>query len=96
MADLIVIARARAQAGRANEMEAALQTNAAASRGEAGCLSYSVLRGTPDGDLFMTFERWRSKADFDGHMATPHVQTLLQTIGPMLAAPPEILTLTEV
>lgn len=96
MADLIVIARARAQAGRENEMEAALQTNAAASRGEAGCVSYSVLRGTEERDILMTYERWRSQADFAAHMASPHVQTLLQTIGPMLATPPEIVTLTEV
>ena len=96
MAELIVIAHARAQAGRESEMEAALQTNAAASRGEAGCLSYSVLRGTQERNLFMTYERWRSQEDFNAHMATPHVQTLLETIGPMLSSPPEIQQLTEV
>ena len=95
MADLIVIARARAHAGRENEVEAALQTNAAASRGEAGCLAYSVLRGAQDRDLFMTYERWASPADFAAHMATPHVQTLMQSIGPLLASPPEIVTLDE-
>jgi quinol monooxygenase YgiN len=96
MATLIVTARARAQSGREREMEAALLTNAAASRTEAGCLSYSVLRGAQDGELFLTYERWRSPEDFQAHMATAHVQTLLATIGPMLAAPPEILQLTEV
>jgi len=95
MADLIVIARARVQPGRESELEAALQTVAAASRTEAGCVVYSVLRGTQERDLYMTHERWRSEADFAQHMATPHVQTLLQTIGPMLAAPPEILQLSE-
>jgi quinol monooxygenase YgiN len=41
-------------------------------------------------------ERWNSRSDFDQHMTTPHVQTLLQTIGPMLAAPPEIQVMREV
>jgi len=95
MADLIVIARARVQPGRESEMEAALQTAAATSRTEAGCLVYSVLRGTQEPDLFMTHERWRSEADFALHMASAHVQTLLQTIGPMFAAPPEIVQLRE-
>lgn len=96
MSELTVIARARAQAGRETEMEAALRTNAEASRGEAGCLSYSVLRGAEDGQLFMTVERWRSKADADQHMTTPHVQTLFATITPMLASTPEIVAYVEV
>ena len=43
----------------------------------------------------MTIERWRSRADVESHMATPHVQTLLHTITPMLAAPPDIQILEE-
>lgn len=96
MSELTVIARARAQAGREAEMEAALRTNAEASRGEAGCLSYSVLRGAEDPQLFMTVERWRSKADADQHMGTPHVQSLFATITPMLASQPEIVAYVEV
>lgn len=94
MSEVTVIAHARVQSGQEDAVERALQENAAASRGEGGCVSYSVLRG--DDGTFMTVERWRSRADFDQHMATPHVQTLLGTIGPMLAAAPEINVLREV
>jgi quinol monooxygenase YgiN len=94
MQDVVVIARARAQAGRESDMERALAETAEISRREAGCVVYNVLRG--DGGLFMTYERWRTRADFDHHMTTPHVQSLLQTLGPMLATPPEIEAVVEV
>ena len=44
----------------------------------------------------MTVERWRSRSDFDQHMAAPHVQKLLQTIAPHIAGPPDIQVLKEV
>jgi quinol monooxygenase YgiN len=94
MSEVVVIARAKAQSGREEEMERALRSNAEASRCEGGCISYSVLRG--DDGTFMTVERWRTQTDADQHMTTPHVQTLLQTIGPMLAAPPDIQVMREV
>jgi quinol monooxygenase YgiN len=94
MSDVIVSARAKAQPGREEEIQRALITNAEASRREAGCVSYAVLRG--DDGTFMTFERWKTHLDFDQHMSTPHVQTLLQTIVPMLDGPPEIKVMKEV
>ncbi|MEA2492088.1 MAG: hypothetical protein QOH21_3880 [Acidobacteriota bacterium] len=75
-------------------MQQALETNAAASRAEEGCVSYAVLRG--EAGLFMTIERWRSVADADLHMKTPHVQTLFATIPSMLAEAPVIERLLEV
>ena len=94
MSEVVVIARAKALAGREEEMAQALRRNAETSRGEEGCVSYSVLRG--DEGVFMTVERWQTRGHVDSHMATPHVQTLLQTIAPMLAAPPDIQVLEEV
>lgn len=75
-------------------MQRALETNAAASRTEEGCVSYAVLRG--ENGLFMTLERWRSAADAERHMQSPNVQTLFATIPPFLAEPPVIETLREV
>jgi quinol monooxygenase YgiN len=94
MSEVVVIARAKAQPGREAEMERALRANAEVSRGEGGCVSYSVLRG--DEGVFMTVERWASRGHVDSHMATPNVQTLLSTIAPMLAGPPDIQVLEEV
>ena len=94
MSDVIVIARAKAQSGRAEEIQRALTANAEASRREAGCVSYSVLRA--DDGTFMTFERWKTHLDFDQHMSTPHVQTLLSTLVPMIDGPPALKVMKEV
>ena len=94
MSEITVVAQARAQSGREDEIERALRANAEASRHEGSCVSYQVLRG--DDGVFMTVERWSDRRGFDEHMTTPHVQTLLQTIGPMLAEPPQIRVLREV
>lgn len=94
MSEITVVARARIRPGHEEEAERALRANAEASRCEGGCVSYSVLRG--DDGVFMTVERWRTRADADQHMTTPHVQALLGTIGPWLAEPPEITVMREV
>ncbi|MGZ8709944.1 MAG: putative quinol monooxygenase [Thermoanaerobaculia bacterium] len=94
MSEVTIIARAKAKPGSEEELERALRTNAETSRCEAGCVSYSVLRG--DDGTFMTVERWASRGEADLHMTTPHVQTLLQTIAPLLASPPEISVMREV
>ena len=92
--EITVIAHAKARAGHEEEIERALRENAEASRGENGCVSYSVLRG--DDGSFMTVERWRTRADADQHMSTPHVQRLLGTIVPLLDGPPQITVYREV
>lgn len=94
MSEVTVIARAKVKPGLEEEMERALRENADASRCEAGCVSYAVLRG--DDGVFMTIERFQTHADVDAHMSAPHVQTLLRTITPLLAAPPEISVMREV
>ena len=94
MSEVVVIARARAKPGQEDQMERALRANAEESRCEGGCISYSVLRG--DDGMFMTVERWRTRGEADQHMTTPHVQTLLHTIAPMLDGPPDIQVMTEV
>ena len=94
MSEVTIIARARARPGHEEEMERALRVNAESSKCEGGCVSYSVLRG--DDGTFMTVERWATRADADSHMTTPHVQTLLQTIAPLLDGAPEISVMREV
>lgn len=44
------------------------------SRAEAGCIEYHMLRDREDPALFIFFEVWRSRADFDLHVALPHMR----------------------
>ena len=94
MSEVTIIARAKAKPGLEEEMERALRENAATSRCEGGCVSYSVLRG--DDGTFMTVERWETREHADSHLTTPHVQTLLHTIAPLLDGPPEISVMREI
>ncbi len=94
MSEVTVVARAKFRPGTEEEAERALRATAETSRSDDGCVSYSVLRG--DDGVFMTVERWRTRADVDQHMTTSHVQQLFATITPLLDGAPEITTLREV
>ena len=66
------------------------------SRAEAGCVHYELFQRADTPHVFQTVEEWRSPADVDGHMKTPHVAAVLAAAGPMLAAPPAIVTYTKI
>lgn len=57
------------------------------SRGEAGCLAYELFQRPDAPQVFQTVEHWRSQADVDAHMATPHVGAAIAAAMPMLATP---------
>jgi len=69
---------------------------AAASRLEAGCLSYEVFQRPDAPHVFQTVERWRDQAAADAHMSTAHVGEAIAAAGPLFAAPPEILAYTQI
>jgi quinol monooxygenase YgiN len=62
---------------RADEAAALFAELAAASRAEAGCISYEVARGSgDDAATFALFEKWRDAAALDEHYATDAFQSL--------------------
>jgi quinol monooxygenase YgiN len=63
---------------------------AAASRGEAGCLSYELYQRPDAPHVFQTVEQWRTQADVDGHMKTAHVGAAIAAGSSMFASPPAI------
>ncbi len=71
-------------------MLAALRDNMLASRREPGCVRYELAQSLGAPDEFVTIEEWRSEADVDAHMQTPHVAALLAKVPALVAAPPEI------
>ncbi|OHC29179.1 MAG: antibiotic biosynthesis monooxygenase [Pseudomonadales bacterium RIFCSPLOWO2_12_59_9] len=46
----------------------------AASRAEAGCIEYHMLRDQQDPTLFIFYEVWQSKEHLTIHSALPHMQ----------------------
>jgi quinol monooxygenase YgiN len=66
------------------------------TRREPGCVGYELFQRPDKPHVFRTVEEWRTTADADAHMKTPHVAAAVAAAGPMFAAPPEIVSYTKV
>ena len=77
MSELNVVATIPAKPGSEDTLREALQTLAAATRDEDGCLSYELFESASAPGTFVTLERWRGQDDLDAHMATPHIAAAL-------------------
>jgi quinol monooxygenase YgiN len=47
----------------------------AATRKEAGCISYSFFGDLTESGLFRIFEEWESQQALDAHFVSPHMAT---------------------
>jgi quinol monooxygenase YgiN len=90
MSDLNVIALLPAKPGSEAVVKGALTALVAATRQEEGCVSYDLYESAAAPGTFVTVELWRSQADLDAHMQTPHIATALQTVGDHMAGAPAI------
>ncbi|GHO69902.1 hypothetical protein KSC_087940 [Ktedonobacter sp. SOSP1-52] len=74
-----------------------LQTVAAASRQEPGCLRYDVFQGNRDGETtFHIVERYQDRAAVEVHGASQHFQALRERAADLLAKPWEIIFVQDV
>ena len=67
-----------------------LADQVAPTRAEAGCVNYDFHVDVDDPNVFMFYENWRSKADLDAHLKTPHLQPLFGRLQELLARPVEM------
>jgi quinol monooxygenase YgiN len=92
--DLVVIASAKAQAGKEGVLEEALLEAAGPTRLQPGCVSFSLFHSIDDPTVIIGFERWASSDAHDQHLKGAHVQTLISKMGPILAESPKIISFT--
>lgn len=85
-----VVARAVARPQTRAALQAALTAMLAPTRQEPGCLRYELTVNTANPDEFVMLEEWRSEADMQRHLQTPHVAELLAKAPALVAAPPDI------
>jgi quinol monooxygenase YgiN len=76
------------------ELQDILAALVAPTRAETGCLRYDFHVDASDPSVFVFYENWRSQADLDIHLTQPHLQTLFDRQGELLARPVEIRHLT--
>lgn len=73
------------------EAEAQLHRMRAASQAEDGCdFMYLVQSNDGDGDVWVMIERFRSRADWDDHMASEHNQRGNRELEPLLRRPSDL------
>jgi quinol monooxygenase YgiN len=66
------------------------QAVAAASRKEAGCLSYRVYEDTELENEFVFVEEWESNEALQQHFATSHIEKFMRAIPATIVAPPDV------
>jgi quinol monooxygenase YgiN len=90
VADLTVVAVLVAQPGQEDVVRDALVALVPPTLAEQGCLSYALSESAAAPGTFVTVETWRSQADLDAHLGTPHVTEALSAAGEALAAAPAV------
>lgn len=64
----------RALPGRGDDLLQKSLTTIAPSRAEPGCVHFDLLRSTEHPDEIVFYEAYRTREDFDAHLASPHVR----------------------
>ena len=73
-----------------------LADQVAPTRAEAGCVNYDFHVDAKDPNVFVFYENWKSRADLDTHLKTPHLQPLFGRLEQLLAQPVEMRFLTMI
>jgi quinol monooxygenase YgiN len=87
---IVVVGRVRTDADKRESLVAIGQAVAAASRKEAGCVSYRVYEDTELENEFVFVEEWESSEALERHFATSHIAEFMQAIPATLIAPPDV------
>jgi quinol monooxygenase YgiN len=76
--ELCWIARIRPRPGKSEVLREVLLGLVAPSGREPGCVAYNLHEEESEGPTtFAIYEIWRSRADHEAHMRTPHLQAFL-------------------
>jgi quinol monooxygenase YgiN len=90
VADLTYIVVLRAQAGKADELGAALAHMVAMTSQEAGCSLIELNRSSEDPSIWMTYERWKNKEAFARHMEQPYTLQFIARMGDLTSEPADV------
>jgi quinol monooxygenase YgiN len=89
---LRVVARIPAKADKVEEVKALLEGLIEPTRKEAGCIVYELLQNTGEPTDFTFVEDWKSAADLEAHLKTPHLIHALSLFPDLLDGEADIRT----
>ncbi len=87
---IVVVGRVKTDEGKREELVRIGQTVAAASRQEAGCISYRLYEDTELDNEFVVVEEWENSEALQRHFATSHVADFMRAIPATVVAPPDV------
>jgi quinol monooxygenase YgiN len=87
---IVVSAVLEAQAGKENDMEAALKDFMPHVKAEEGTIAYILHRSKGNPAKFMVYEKYVDEAALAFHGSTEYFKKLFDTVGPILAGAPSI------
>ena len=87
---IVVVGRVSTDAAKRDQLIAVAQKVAAASREEAGCISYRVHEDTEQPNHFVFVEEWEDNGALQQHFGTPHIAEFMQAIPETIVAPPDV------
>ncbi len=73
----------------------ALAKESDAIRAMQGCLAYQTLADTQNSLTLMIVQRWQSAEDFGAYRNSPEFANLIQSLKPILTAPPVTFVATQ-
>ncbi|KAB2960438.1 MAG: antibiotic biosynthesis monooxygenase [Candidatus Methylomirabilis oxygeniifera] len=91
-----VVAHVVARFGKVEELRAVLQGLVEPTRREQGCVTYELLQNKTDPTDFTFVEEWRSEADLDAHLQSPHLRQARFRLPELSVTDPDIRRYTVV
>lgn len=83
---LTIVAQLKAKPGKEKELQQALQALIEPTRREQGNMNYDMLVSNEDPGVFIFYENWRTKAEWDRHMKSPHLVAFAKRQGELAAS----------
>jgi quinol monooxygenase YgiN len=90
MAEIAMIVKLPAAAGKTDELLAAVQKLVAAAEGEPGTLQYVVHTEDADPDVVWFYELYADKDALDAHSGSTAMAEAMQSFGGLLGGAPEM------
>lgn len=75
---LTLVAKIVAKDGKEKELEKELEALLAPTRAEKGCVHYDLHYSLEQKGAFLFHETWATKADWERHMKTPHLEAFFK------------------
>jgi quinol monooxygenase YgiN len=87
---IVVVGRVSTDPAKRAQLIEVAQKVAAASREDAGCISYRVFEDTEQPNHFVFVEEWADEDALQQHFRTPHIAEFMQAIPGTIVAPPDV------